>query len=178
MLSNHLILCHSLLFLPSIFPRISSVQFNSIQSLSHVWLFATPQTAACQASLSITNFQRLLKFMSIELMMPSNHLILCHPLLLPLSIFSSIRVFSNKSVLHFRWPKYWRFSFSISTSNKYSGFISFSIDWFDLLAFQRILVSLRQHQNLKASIAWHSALFIVQLSHLYMTTGKTIALTL
>ena len=118
MLSNHLILCHSLLFLPSIFPRISSVQFNSIQSLSHVWLFATPQTAACQASLSITNFQRLLKFMSIEPMMPSNHLILCHPLLLPPSIFPGIRVFSNESALHIRWNSSLKFSTSqIRTKN-------------------------------------------------------------
>ena len=110
--------------------------------------------------------------------MPSNYLILCCPLLLLPSIFPSIRVFSNESVLHFRWPKYWRFSFSISPSNKYSGFISFSIDWFDLLAIQGILASLCQHQSLKASTARHSAFFIVQLSHLYMTTGKTIALTL
>ena len=167
MLSNHLILCHSLLFLPSIFPRISSVQFNSIQSLSHVWLFATPQTAACQASLSITNFQRLLKFMSIEPMMPSNHLILCHPLLLPLSIFSSIRVFSNESVLRFRWPKYWSFSFSISPSNEYSGLISFRMDWMDLLGVQRTLESLLQHHSSKASILWCSAFFIVQLTSIH-----------
>ena len=118
-------------------------QFSSVQSLSHVQLFATPWTAARQASLSITNSQSLLKLMSVESVMPFNHLILCRPLLLPPSIFPSIRVFSNKSVLHMRWPKYWTFSFSISPSNKYSGLISFRMDWLDLLAVQGTLKSLR-----------------------------------
>jgi len=152
-------------------------QTSSVQLLSCVQLFVTPWTAPFQASLSITNFQSLLKLMSIELVMPSNHLILCHPLLLPASIFPSIRVFSNESVLHIRWPKYWSFSFSISPSNEYSGLISFRIDWLDLLAVQGTLKSLFQHQTSKASILWRSALFIVQLSHPYMTTGKTVALT-
>ena len=134
-----------------------------------------PWTVACQASLSITNFQSLLKLMSVELVMPSNHLILCCPLLLLLSIFPSIRVSSNESVLRIRWPKYWRFS--ISPSNEYSGLISFRIDWFDLFAVQRTLKSLLQHHILKASILWHSNFFIVQLSHPYTTTGKTIVLT-
>ena len=151
-------------------------QFSSVELLSHVRLFATPWTAACQASLSITNSRNLLKLMSIELVMPSNHLILCHHLLLP-SIFPSIRVFSNKSVLHIRWPKYWSFSFSISPSNEYSGLISFRMDWLDLLAVQGTLKSLLQHHSSKASILWRSAFFTVQLSHPYMTTGKTIALT-
>ena len=124
----------------------TSVQFSSIQSLSRVWLFATPWIAACQASLSITNSQSLLKLMSIEPVMPSNHLILCHPLLLSPSIFPSIRVFSNESALHIRWPKYWSFSFSNSPSNKYSGVICFRTDWFDLLAVQGILKSLLQHR--------------------------------
>ena len=133
-------------------------------------------TAACQASLFIINTQRLLKLMSIKLVMPSNHLILCHPLLLlPPSIFPSIRVFSNESVLHIRWLKFW--SFSISPSNEYSGLISFRIDWFDLLVIQGTLKSLLQHHISKASVLWYSAFFIVQLSHPYMTTGKTIALT-
>ena len=149
----------------------------SVQSLSRVRLFATPWTAACQASLSITNSQSLLKFISIESVMPSNHLILCRPFLLRPSIFPSIRVFSNKSVLCNRWPKYWSFSFSISPSNEYSGLISFRIDWLDLLAVQGTLKSLLQHHSSKASILLHSAFFIVQLSHAYMTTGKTIALT-
>ena len=144
------------------------------QSLSSVLLFETPWTAARQASLSITNSWSLLRLMSIELVMPSNHLILCHPILPP-SIFPSIRVFSNESVLHIRWPKYWSFSFSISPSSEYSGLISFRIDWFDL-AVQRTLKSLQQH-NSKASILWHSTFFMAQLSHLYMTNGKTIALT-
>ena len=152
-------------------------QFSLVQSLSCVQLFATPWTAARQASLSMTNSWSLLKLMSIELVMPSNHLILCHPLLVPPSIFPSIRVFSNGSVLHIRWPKDWSFSFSISPSNKYSGLISFKMDWLDLLAVQRTLKSLLQHHTSKASILWHSAFFIVQLSHPYMTTGKTIALT-
>ena len=146
---------------------------SSVQSLSHVWLFATPWTAACQASLSITNSRSLLKLMSIESMMLSNHLIFCHPLLLP-SILPSIRVFCSESVLCISWPKYWSFSFSISPSNEYSGLISFKIDWFDLLAVQGTLKSLLQHQSSKASILRYSAFFIVQLSHPYMTTGKTI----
>ena len=135
----------------------------------------TPWTAARQASLSIINSWSLLKLMSIELVMPSNHLILCCPLLLPPSIFPSIRVFSNESVLHIRWPKYWSFSFS--PSNEYSGLISFRMDWLDLLAVQGTLKSLLQHHSSKASILQHSAFFIVQLSRPYMTTGKTIALT-
>ena len=137
----------------------------------------TPWTAACQASLSITNFHSLIKLMSIESVMPSNCLILCHPLLLPPSIFSSIRVFSNESVLRIRWPKYWSFSFSISPSNEYSGLISFRMHWFVLLEVQGTLKSLLQHHSSKASILRRSAFFIVQLSHPYMTTGKTIALT-
>ena len=132
----------------------------------------TPWTAAGQASLSIINSWSLLKLMSIELMTPSNHLILCHPLLLLPSIFPSIRVFSNESVLHIRWPNYWRFSFSISLSNEYSGLISFRIDWLDLLAIQGTLKSLFQHHSSKASILQHLAFFMVQLSHPYMTTGK------
>ena len=139
------------------------IQFSSVQSLSRVRLFATPRTAALQASLSITNSWSLLRLMSIELVMPSNHLILCRPLLLPSSIFPDIRVFSDESVLHTRWPKYWSFSFSISSSNEYSGLISFRIDWFDL-AVQGTLKSLLQHYNSKASILRHSAFFIVQLT--------------
>ena len=135
----------------------------------------TPWTAARQASLSITNSWSLLKLMSIESVIPSNHLILCHPLLPP-SIFPSIRVFSNESVLHIRWPKYWSFSFSISPSKEYSGLISFWIDWFDLLAVKGTL-SLLQHHSSKASILWYSAFFIVQLLYPFMTTGKGIALT-
>ena len=152
-------------------------QFSSVQSLSHVQLFATPWTAARQASLSITNSRSLLKLMSIELVMTSNHLILCHSLLLPPSIFPTIRVFSNESVLHIRWLKYWSFSFSFCPSNEYSGLISFRMDWLDLLAVQGTLKSLLQHHSSKASILWCSAFFIVRLSHPYMTTGKTIALT-
>ena len=145
--------------------------------LSRVQLFVTPWTPAHQASLSITNSQSLFKLMSIKSVMPSNHLILCHPLFLLPSIFPSIRVFSNMSVLHIRWPKYWSFSFSISPSNEYSGLISFRMDSLDLLAVQGTLKSLPQHHSSKASILQHSAFFIVQLSHPYMTTGKTIALT-
>ena len=156
---------------------LKGYQFSSVKSLNHVWLFATPWTAALQASLSITNSRQLLKLVSIEWVMPSNHLILCHPLLLPPSIIPSIRVFSNESGLHIRWPKYWRFSFSISPSNKYSGLISFRMDWLDLLAAQGTLKSLLQHYSSKASILWHSAFFIVQLSHPIMTVGKIIALT-
>ena len=150
---------------------------HSVQSLSHFQLFATPWTAVCQASLSINNSQSLLKLISIESVMPSNHLILCRPILLLPSIFPSIRVFSKESVLHIRWPKYWSFSFNISPSNEYSGMISFTIDWFDLLAVQGTLKSLIQHHSSKASILWHSAFFIVQLSHPYVTAGKTTALT-
>ena len=150
---------------------------TSVQSLSRVQLFATPWTAAHQASLSITNSWSLLKLMSIELVMPSNHLIFCHPLFLPPSIFPNIRVFSNESVLHIRRPKYWTFSFSISPSNEHPGLISFRLDWLDLLAVQGTLKSLLQHHSSKASILQHSAFFIVQLSHPYLTTGKTIALT-
>ena len=151
-----------------------SVQFSSV--LSHVRRFAIPWTAVCQASLSITNSWSLLKLMSIKSVMPSNHLILCHPLLLP-SIFPNIRVFSNESVVHIRWPKYWSFSFSISPSSDHSGLISFRIDWFGLLAFQGSLKSLFQHHSSKASILQWSSFFIVQLSHPYMTTEKTIELT-
>ena len=154
---------------------VSSVQFSSVTR--HVRLFVTPRTAARHASLSITNSQSLLKLMSIEVVMPSSHLILCHPLLLPPSIFPSIIVFSNESALHIRWPKYWSFSFNISPSNEYSGLISFRMDWLDLLAAQGTLKSLSQHHGSKASILWCSAFFIVQLSHAYMTTGKTIAFT-
>ena len=136
-----------------------------------------PRTAARQVSLSITNSWSLLRLMSIESVMTSNHLILCHTLLLLTSIFPSIRVFSNESVLCIRWPNYWSFNFSISSSNEYSGLISFRMDWSDLLAVQGTLKSLLQHHSSKASILQHSAFFIVQLSHPYMTTGKTIALT-
>ena len=155
---------------------IPHFQESSVQSLSRVWLFATPWTAAHQASLSITNSQSLLKLMSIELVMLSNHLILCCPLLLLPSIFPS-RVFSSELVLHIRWPKYWSFSFSISPSNEYSGLICFRMDWLDLLAVQGILKSLLQHHSSKASVLQCSTFFIVQLSHPYVTTGKTIALT-
>jgi len=151
--------------------------FSLVQSLSHVRLFATPWTAALQASLFITNSQSLLRLMSIKLVMPSNHLILYCLLLLPPSILPSIRVFSNESVFCIRWPKYWSFSFSISPSNEYSGLIFFRIDWLDLLAVQGTLKSLLQHHSSKASILRRSAFFIAQLSHLYMTNRKTIALT-
>ena len=144
----------------------------SVQSLSCVRLFATPRTAAHQASLSITNSRSLLKLMSIASVMPSNHLIFCHPFLLLPSIFPSIRVFSNESVLHIRWPQYWSFSFSISPSNEYSGLISFRMDWLDLLAVQGTLKSLLQHHSSKASILWPSAFVIVPFSHPYMTNGK------
>ena len=146
-------------------------------SHGRIWLFATPWAAACQASLSFTISRSLLKLMSTKSMMPSNHLILCYRLLLLLSIFPSIRVFSSELALHIRWPKYWRFSFSISPSNKYSGLISFRIDWFDLPAVQGTLKSLLQHHSLKGSILWCSAFFYGELSHLYVTSGKTIALT-
>ena len=139
-------------------------QFSSVQSPSHVWLFATPWAAAHQASLSITSSRSLFKLMSIESVMPSNHLSLCRPLLLLPSIFPSFRVFSNESVLRLKWPKYWNFSFSISPSNEYSGLISFRMDWLDLLAVQGSLKSLLQHHSSKASVFWHSAVFIVQFS--------------
>ena len=155
----------------------NSVQFSSFQLLSHVQLFAIPWSAACQASLSITNSQSLLKLMSSELVMASNHLILFPPLLLLLSILPSIRVFSNESVLHIMWPKYWSFSFSISPPNEYSGLISLRMDWLDLRAVQGTSKSLLQHHSSKASILRGSAFFIVQLSHPYLTTGKNIALT-
>ena len=150
---------------------------STVQLLSRVRLFVTPWTAAHQASLSTTNSQSLLKLMSITSMMPSNHLILCHPLLLLPSIFPSNRVFSNESVPRIRWPNYWSFSFSISPSNEYSGLISFKIDYLDILAVQGTLKSLLQHHSSKASIVQHSAFCIVQLSHPYMTTGKTKVLT-
>ena len=148
-----------------------------VKSLSSVQLFVTLWTAAHQASLSITKSQSLLKLISIESVMPSNHLILCSPLLLLLSIFPSIRVFSNESVLHIRWPKYCSFSFSITPFNEYSQLISFRMDLLDLLAVQVTLKSLLQHYSSKASILQHSGFFIIQLSHPYMTTRKTIALT-
>ena len=151
-------------------------QFSSIQLLSCVQLFATPWTAAHQASLSITNSWSLLKLMSTELVMPSNHFILCHPLLLPPSIFSSIQVFSKESVLHIRWPKYWSFSFNISPSIEYSGLMSFRIDWLDFLAVQGTPKSLLQHHSSKASILRVSAFFNIQLAHPYMTAGKNIVL--
>ena len=150
--------------------------FSSVQSLSRLRLFATPWIAACQASLSITNARSPSKPMSIELVMPSNHVILCRPLLLLPSIFPSIRVFSNESALHIRWPKYWSFSFNISHSNEHPRLISFRMDWLDLIVVQGTLKSLLHHSS-KASILRHSAFFTVQLSHPYMTTGKTIALT-
>ena len=156
------------------FPK---VLFSSVQSLSCVWLFVIPWTVAHQASLSITNSQNLLKLMSIESEMSSGHLILCCPLLLLPSIFPSIRVFSNESVLHIRWLNCWSFSFNISPSNEYPGLISFRMDWLDLLVVQGILKILLQLCGSKASILQHSAFFIVQLSHPYMTTGKTVALT-
>ena len=153
------------------FSQFSSVA-QSCPTLCDSW------TAAHQASLSITNFRSLLMLMSIELVMPSNHLILCHPLFLLPSIFLSIRVFSSESALCIRWPKYWSFSFSISPSNEYSGLVFFRIDWFDLLADQETLKSLLQHHSSKTSILWHLAFFMVQLSYPYMTTGETIALTI
>ena len=149
-----------------------------IQSFSHVGYFATPWTVACQASLSFTNSRSLLKLMSIELVISSSHLILCRPLFLLPLIFPSIRVFSNESVLHIRWPEYWSFSFSISPSNESSGLMSFRRDWLDLLAVQVSLKSLLQHHFSKASILRRSVLFMVQLSHPYMTTGQTVALTI
>ena len=148
-----------------------------VHLLSNVQLCVTQWTIARQAPLFSTISRSLLKLMSIELVMPTNHLILCHPLPLLPSIFPNIRILSNESVLFIRWPKYWSFNFSICPSNEYSGLISFRMDWFDLLAVQGTLKSLLQYHSLKASILWCSAFFMVQLSHLYMTTGKTIALT-
>ena len=152
-------------------------QFSSVQSLSCVQLFVTSWIVAHQASLSITNSRSSLKLMSIESVMPSSHLILCRPLLLLPPIPPSIRVFSNESTLRMRWPKYWSFSFSIIPSKEHPGLISFRMDWLDLLAVQGTLKSFLQHHSLKASILQRSAFFTVQLSHPYMTTGKTIALT-
>ena len=154
-----------------------TVFISSVQSLSHVRFFATPYIAARQASLSITNSWSSPKLMSTKSVMPSSHLILCHPLLLLPPIPPSIRVFSNESTLRMRWPKYWSFSFSISPSKEYPGLISFGMDWLYLLAVQGTLKSLLQHHSSKASILWHSAFFTVKLSHPYMTTGKTIAFT-
>ena len=154
----------------------SLASISSVQLLSCVWLFATPWTGARQASLSITNSGSLLNLMSMESVMPSSHLILCQALLLLLSSFPNTRVFSNESALCIKWPKYWSFSFSNSPSNEYSGLISFRMDWLDLLAVQGTLKTL-QHHSSKASILQHSAFFMVQLSHPYMTTGKTTALT-
>ena len=151
--------------------------FSSVQSFSHIRLFVTLWTAALQSSLAITDVWSLPKLMSIESVMPSNHLILCHPLLLPPSIFPNIRVFSNESVLHIRWPKYWSFSFNISPSNQHPGLVSFRIDWLDLFAVQGTLKSLLQHHSSEASILLCSVLFIAQIAHPYMITGKTIALT-
>ena len=155
----------------------SQVQFSSVQLHSCVQLFVTPGAAAHQDSLSITNSWSPPKPMSIELVMPSNHLILCSPFVLPPSTFPSIRVFSNESVLRIRWPKYWSFSFTISPSNEYSGLISFRMEWLDLLAVEGTLKSLLQHHSSKASILQHSAFFRVQFSHPYVTTGEIIALT-
>ena len=166
------------------YPYYFCIKYSVIalsQSVSSVtWsclTFATQWTAACQASLSITNSQSFLRLMFIEPVMPFNHLILCRPLLLQPSIFPSIWDFSNESVLLIRWPKYWSFSFSISPSNEHPGLISFRTDWLDLLAVQGTLKSLLQHHSSKASVLWRSSFFIVQLSHPYVTTGKTIALT-
>ena len=150
-------------------------ELSSVQWLSRFRLFATPWTAARQPSLSITNARSLPKFMSIESVMPYDHLILCHPLLLPPSIFPSITVFSKESALHIRWPKDWSFSFNISPASEHSGLISFRMDWLHLLAVQGTFKSLLQHYSSKASILLHSAFFIVQRSHPYMTPGKTIA---
>ena len=152
----------------------SFIIFSSVQSLSHVWLFVTPWNAAPQASLSITNSWSLVKLMSVESVMPSNHFILFRPLFLLPSIFPSIMVFSNESIVRIRWPKDWSFSFIISPSNEYSGLISFRMNCLDLLEVQRTLKSLLQHHSSKASILRHSAFFIVQLAHPYMTTGKVV----
>ena len=168
---------HILVFLPGKFHEqrsLAGYNLSSVQLRSCVQLSATPWTASCQASLSITNSWSLLKIMSIKSVMPFNHLILCCPLLLLPSIFPSISVFSEESVLRIRWSKYWSFSFGISPSKEYSGLISLRIDRLDLLAVQGSLKSLLQHHSSKASILWHLAFFIVQLVHPYMTTGKTI----
>ena len=157
--------------------KIYCLHFSSVQSLSRVRLFATPWITARQASLPITNSQSLLELMSIESVMPSNHLVLCRHLLLLPPVPPSIRVFSNKSTLHMRWPKYWSFSFNISPSNEHPGLFSFKMDWLNLLAVQGSFKSLLQHHSSKACIFRHLAFFTVQLSHPYMTTGKTIALT-
>ena len=151
-----------------------SISVSSVQLLSCIWLFLTPWTAACQASLSLTKSRSLLKLMSIESVMPSNHLILCRPLLLLPSTFPSLRVFSNESVLHIRWPKFWNFSLSLSLSNEHPGLISFRMDWLDLLTVQGTLKCVLQHHGSKASILQCSAFFIVQISHSYMNTGKTL----
>ena len=156
---------------------LQSVQVSSVQSLSRVQLFATSWTAACQASLSITNSRSSLRLTSIESLMPSNHLIFCHPLLLLPPIPPSIRVFSNESTLRMRLPKYWSFGFSIILSKEHSELISFRMDWLDLFAVQGTLKSLLQHHSSKTPVLWCSAFFMVQLSHMYMPTGKTIALT-
>ena len=171
---SFLVLVNISIILPTITNFSSPWQlFSSVQSLSHVQLFATSWITSWQTSLSITNSQSLLKLMSIESVMPSSHLIFCRPLLLLPPIPPSIRVFSSESTLHMRWPKYWRFSFSISPSNEHPGLISFRMDWLDLLAVQGTLKSLLQHHSSKASILPCSTFFTVQLSHPYMTTGKT-----
>ena len=181
---NHLIFCCSLLLLPSIHIHMPTlvldsfpIPFSSFQSLTRVRLFATPWTAAPQASLFITKSQSLPKLMSIESVMLCNLLFLCHPLLLPPSIFPSIRVFRNESALPIKWPKFWSISFNISPSTENPGLISFRMDWLDLLEVQGTLKNVLQHHSSKASILQCSAFFIVQLSHPYLTTGKTIALT-
>ena len=174
MYSSH----HVVHYIPNIFYLLTTFwSFSSIQSLSRVQLFATPWTAARQASLSITLFQSSLKLISIKSVMPSSHLILCRPLLLLPPIPPGIRIFSNESALHMRWPKYWSFSFSIIPSKEIPGLISFRMDWLDLLAVQETRKSHLQHHSLKPSILRRSAFFTVQLSHSYLTTGKTIALT-
>ena len=172
-----LLIIFMLISLMLCFTKYYSLTFSSVQLLSRVRLFATRWTAACQASLFITNSWSPPKPMSIESMMPSNHLILCCPLLLLPPIPPSIRVFSNESAVRIRWPKYWSFSFNISSSNEHPGLICFRMDWLDLFAVQGTLKSLLQHHSSKASILQCSAFFIVQLSHPYMTTGKTICLT-
>ena len=156
---------------------LHGLSFSSVQSLSCVQLLANPWTAACQASLSLTSSRSLNKLMSTESVMTFNHLILCHPILLPCSNFPRIRVFSKESLVRIRWPKYWSFSFNISPSSEHSELISFRMDWLDLFAVQGTLKSLLQHHISKASIVWCSAFYMVWLSHLYMTTGKAIVLT-
>ena len=170
--------CQKLAFDPvSATVQFCGIQFSSVESLSRFRDFSTPCIAACQASLSIPNSWSLLKLMTVELVMPSSHLILCRPLLLLPPTPASIRVFSNESTLRIRWPKYWCFSFNISPSNEHPGLFSFWMDWMDLLAVQGSLKSLLQHHSSKASIFRRSPFFTVQFSHPYMTTGKTIALT-